>query len=237
MSRDGGERETRILVCVGEDLRRSVCGSDGLCVRRPMTSSLTSRPFGVVATAPCCVSGSTAPHGFPSSKLTSHSGVTCSRLSVVIGDAESSLNASSRTAPRSCAARRRALEPVALHRRAAEHALFDGELGDVEVRAVAQQRKENAAEAMGDRDDGHLVAALRAQAGGGRVEGGSLGAGLGGGRPPTGGPRRRGALWGVGGGGPDAAAPGGGAGGVSPRPAPPPAFCGGARGPPRAAGA
>src|SRR5438552_10591830 len=31
----------------------------------------------------------------------------------------------------------------------------DGELGDVEVRAVAQQRKENAAEAMGDRDDGH----------------------------------------------------------------------------------
>ena len=93
--RDGGARETRILVCVGEDLRRVLRGSGGLCVRRPMTASLTSRPFGVVATAPCFVPGSTAPHGFPSSKLTSHSGVTCSRLSVVIGDAESSCAASS----------------------------------------------------------------------------------------------------------------------------------------------
>lgn len=37
---------------------------------------------------------------------------------------------------------RRALEPVALHRRAAEDALFDDELGDVELRAVAQQREE-----------------------------------------------------------------------------------------------
>src|SRR2546426_10379223 len=80
------------------------------------------------------------------------------------GDAESSLNVSSGTAPRSCTARRRALEPVALHRRAAEHALFDGERGDVELRAVAQQREENAAEAMGDCNDGHLVAALRALA-------------------------------------------------------------------------
>jgi len=69
-----------------------------------------------------------------------------------------------RTVPPSRAPRRHALEPVALHRRAAEHALFDGELGHVELCAVAQQREQNAAEAMGDRDDGHLVAALRAQA-------------------------------------------------------------------------
>src|SRR5205809_8003658 len=61
--------------------------------------------------------------------------------------------------------RRSALEPVAVHGRAPERALLDGELGHVELRAVAQQREENAAEAMSDGDDRHLVAALRTQAG------------------------------------------------------------------------
>src|SRR5947208_15323372 len=137
MFRDGGERESRILVCVGEDLRRAARGSGGLCVRRPMTSSRTSRPFGVETAAPRFGAGSTAPHEFPSSRLIRRSGVTCSRLSVVIRDAESSRAASLGTLPCLRAARRRALEPVALHARAPERPLLDGELGHVELHAVA----------------------------------------------------------------------------------------------------
>ena len=89
MPGDGGERESRLRVYVGEDLSAPRRGADGLCVRRPMRPALTSRPFGVVEAAPCFVAGSTAPHGFPSSRLTSQPGVTCSSLSVVIGDVAS----------------------------------------------------------------------------------------------------------------------------------------------------
>src|SRR5437879_8417536 len=66
MPGDGGERESRLRVYVGEDLSAPRRGADGLCVRRPMRPALTSRPFGVVEAAPCFVAGSTAPHGFPS---------------------------------------------------------------------------------------------------------------------------------------------------------------------------
>ena len=112
--------------------------------------ALTKRPFGV-GLRPTLHCGEHGPRRL--SELTAH-GTNRGHVLALECGAQWSLR---------CALRsyHPLFQSVATNDGAFEGALLDVELADVEVRSVAQHRKRDPGQTVGDRDGRHLVAALR----------------------------------------------------------------------------